>query len=61
MTGHFAGSVCVRPFLEQITQLGTKPIALALLRFGVASAIGNVAGGRMADTSIRLHSPSPPR
>ncbi|MGV1987134.1 MFS transporter [Agrobacterium sp. 22-221-1] len=54
MTGHFAGSVYVRPFLEQVTQLGTKPIALALLGFGVASVIGNVAGGRMADTSIRL-------
>lgn len=49
MTGHFAGSVYVRPFLEQITQLGTKPIALALLGFGVASVIGNVAGGRIAD------------
>ncbi|MGP4668791.1 MFS transporter [Agrobacterium pusense] len=54
MTGHFAGSVYVRPFLEQVTLLGTTPIALALLGFGVASVIGNVAGGRMADASIRL-------
>lgn len=54
MTGHFAGSVYVRPFLEQVTLLDTTPIALALLGFGVASVIGNVLGGRMADTSIRL-------
>ncbi|MCZ7470232.1 MFS transporter [Agrobacterium sp. O3.4] len=54
MTGHFAGSVYVRPFLEQVTLLETTPIALALLGFGVASVIGNVLGGRMADTSIRL-------
>ncbi|NTJ67681.1 MFS transporter [Agrobacterium rhizogenes] len=54
MTGHFAGSVYVRPFLEQVTLLGTGSIALALLGFGVASVIGNVAGGRMADASIRL-------
>ncbi|SCB45139.1 MFS transporter [Rhizobium multihospitium] len=54
MTGHFAGSVYVRPFLEQVTLLETRSIALALLGFGIASVIGNVAGGRMADTSIRL-------
>ncbi|RWE74374.1 MFS transporter [Mesorhizobium sp.] len=54
MTGHFAGSVYVRPFLEQVTQLATGPIALALLGFGVAAVIGNVAGGRMADANIRL-------
>ncbi|AJD44312.1 purine ribonucleoside transporter protein NepI (plasmid) [Rhizobium gallicum bv. gallicum R602sp] len=54
MTGHFAGSVYVRPFLEQVTLLETESIALALLGFGIASVIGNVAGGRMADASIRL-------
>ena len=54
MTGHFAGSVYVRPFLEQVTLLETGPIALALLGFGIASVIGNVAGGRMADASIRM-------
>ncbi|QYA16141.1 MFS transporter [Rhizobium sp. AB2/73] len=54
MTGHFAGSVYVRPFLEQVTLLETRSIALALLGFGIASVIGNVAGGRMADASIRL-------
>ncbi|WEX75139.1 MFS transporter [Sinorhizobium numidicum] len=54
MTGHFAGSVYVRPFLEQVTLLETGPIALVLLGFGIAAVIGNVAGGRMADASIRM-------
>ncbi|MBB6488617.1 MFS transporter [Rhizobium lusitanum] len=54
MTGHFAGSVYVRPFLEKVTLLETGSIALALLGFGVASVVGNIAGGRMADASIRL-------
>jgi MFS transporter, DHA1 family, purine ribonucleoside efflux pump len=54
MTGHFAGSVYVRPFLEKVTLLDTGPIAMALLGFGIASVIGNVAGGRMADASIRM-------
>ncbi|MBZ5762348.1 MFS transporter [Rhizobium sp. VS19-DR104.2] len=54
MTGHFAGSVYVRPFLEQITHLTTGPIALALLGFGIAAVIGNIAGGRMADANIRI-------
>lgn len=54
MTGHFAGSVYVRPFLEQVTLLETGSIALALLGFGVAAVLGNVAGGRMADANIRM-------
>jgi DHA1 family purine ribonucleoside efflux pump-like MFS transporter len=53
MTGHFAGSVYLRPFLEQVTQLATGPIALALLGFGIAAVIGNVVGGRMSDANIR--------
>ncbi|MFE0013794.1 MFS transporter [Mesorhizobium sp. NPDC059054] len=54
MTGHFAGSVYVRPFLEKVTLLGTGPIALALLGFGIAAVVGNIAGGRMADANIRM-------
>ncbi|MEP7455486.1 MFS transporter [Phyllobacterium sp. SB3] len=54
MTGHFSGSVYVRPFLEQVTLLGTGPIALALLGFGIAAVVGNIAGGRMADANIRI-------
>ncbi|KXG85432.1 MFS transporter [Agrobacterium bohemicum] len=54
MTGHFAGSIYVRPFLEQVTLLDTQSIALALLGFGIASVLGNVAGGKMADASVRM-------
>ncbi|CCM78446.1 MFS transporter [Rhizobium mesoamericanum] len=54
MTGHFAGSVYVRPFLENVTLLQTWPIAMALLGFGIASVIGNIAGGRVADLNIRM-------
>ena len=54
MTGHFAGSVYVRPFLEHVTLLATGPIALALLGFGIAAVVGNIAGGRMADANIRV-------
>jgi DHA1 family purine ribonucleoside efflux pump-like MFS transporter len=54
MTGHFAGSVYVRPFLEQVTLLAAGPIALVLLGFGIAAVVGNVAGGRMADANVRL-------
>ncbi|TPK05455.1 MFS transporter [Mesorhizobium sp. B2-5-9] len=54
MTGHFAGSVYVRPFLEHVTLLATGPIALALLGFGIAAVIGNIAGGRMADANIHM-------
>jgi DHA1 family purine ribonucleoside efflux pump-like MFS transporter len=54
MTGHFAGSVYVRPFLEQVTLLETGSIAMALLGFGIAAVLGNVAGGRMADANIRM-------
>lgn len=54
MTGHFAGSVYVRPFLEHVTLLATGPIALALLGFGLAAVVGNIAGGRLADTNIRM-------
>ncbi len=55
MTGHFAGSVYVRPFLEQVTLLTTGPIALALLGFGIAAVIGNMAGAAWPiPISVRL-------
>jgi len=54
MTGHFSGSVYVRPFLEQVTLLTTGPIALPLLGFGIAAVIENIAGGRMADANIHM-------
>lgn len=54
MTGHFAGSVYIRPFLEYETGLGTDPIAIALLGFGIAAVLGNIAGGKLADINIRM-------
>ena len=44
----------MRPFLEHVTLLATGPIALALLGFGIAAVIGNIAGGRMADANIHV-------
>ncbi|TIU30956.1 MAG: MFS transporter, partial [Mesorhizobium sp.] len=46
--------VYVRPFLEHVTLLATGPIAMALLGFGIAAVIGNIAGGRMADANIHM-------
>lgn len=54
VTGHFAGFVYVRAFLEQVTQLPATSVAWALLGYGVASVIGNVVGGRMADANVRV-------
>lgn len=51
MAGHMAGSVYVRPFLEQVTALSTNMIALALGGFGLAAVIGNLAAGRLADAN----------
>ncbi len=53
VTGHFSAFVYVRAYLEQVTLLPTTTVALALLGYGVASVVGNVVGGRMADTNVR--------
>lgn len=53
VTGHFSAFVYVRAYLEQVTLLPTTTVALALLGYGVASVVGNVAGGKMADTNVR--------
>jgi DHA1 family purine ribonucleoside efflux pump-like MFS transporter len=54
VTGHFAGFVYIRAFLEQVTQMPTNSVAVALLGYGVASVVGNIAGGRMADANVRV-------
>lgn len=51
--GHFAGFVYVRPYLEQITELPATLVAATLLGYGIASVVGNVAGGRFADANVR--------
>ena len=53
VTGHFSAFVYVRPYLEQVTLLPTATVALALLGYGVASVVGNVVGGKMADANVR--------
>lgn len=53
ITGHMSAFVYVRPFLEQVTLMSTSSVALALLAFGLASVVGNVIGGRMADVNVR--------
>ena len=53
ISGHMAGSVYVRPFLEEIAGLSTALIALALAGFGAAAVVGTVAGGKLADLNSR--------
>ncbi|QQR37081.1 MFS transporter [Devosia oryziradicis] len=53
VTGHFSAFVYVRAYLEQVTVLPASLVALALLGYGVASVVGNVVGGKMADTNVR--------
>jgi MFS transporter, DHA1 family, purine ribonucleoside efflux pump len=53
VTGHMSAFVYVRPFLEQVTLMSASSVALALLAFGVASFVGNIIGGRMADANVR--------
>lgn len=52
VTGHFAGFVYVRPFLEQVTVLPAATVALALLGYGIGSVVGNIVGGRLADVNV---------
>jgi MFS transporter, DHA1 family, purine ribonucleoside efflux pump len=52
--GHFAGFVYVRPYLEQITLLPATLVAATLLGYGLASVVGNVVGGRLADANVRI-------
>lgn len=53
IAGHMAGSVYVRPFLEEVTKLSTTMIALVLAGFGAAAVLGTVAGGKLADINAR--------
>lgn len=53
ISGHMAGSVYVRPFLEETAGLSTAMIALALAGFGAAAVLGTVAGGKLADLNTR--------
>ncbi|WAX95425.1 MFS transporter [Aminobacter sp. NyZ550] len=52
-SGHFAGFTYFRAFLEQVPALGIETISLMLLAFGIGGFFGNLAGGFMAERSLR--------
>ncbi len=49
VAGHFAGFTYVRPFLEDVPQLGVEAISLVLLAYGVGGFFGNLFGGFLAE------------
>ena len=50
--GVFALYTYVEPLLSQITHMGNTGVAITLLLFGAGSAIGNIAGGKLADRGV---------
>lgn len=52
-SGHFAGFTYFRAFLEQVPALGIETTSLVLLAFGIGGFFGNLAGGFMAERSLR--------
>lgn len=52
-SGHFAGFTYFRAFLEQVPALGIETISLVLLAFGIGGFFGNLAGGFLAERSLR--------
>lgn len=52
-SGHFAGFTYVRPFLERVPVLDIETISLVLLAYGIGGFFGNVAGGILAERSLK--------
>jgi predicted MFS family arabinose efflux permease len=52
-SGHFAGFTYVRPFLEKVPALKIETISLVLLAYGIGGFFGNLAGGFMAERSLK--------
>jgi predicted MFS family arabinose efflux permease len=52
-SGHFAGFTYVRPFLEKVPAFDIQTISLALLAYGIGGFFGNLAGGFMAERSLK--------
>ncbi|RVA70526.1 MFS transporter, partial [Mesorhizobium sp. M7A.F.Ca.CA.001.08.2.1] len=52
-SGHFAGFTYVRPFLEKVPVLDIETISLVLLAYGIGGFFGNVAGGILAERSLK--------
>ncbi|CEJ10493.1 Purine ribonucleoside efflux pump NepI [bacterium YEK0313] len=53
-SGHFAGFTYVRAFLEQVPVMDVATISLVLLAFGIGGFFGNLAGGVLAERSLRM-------
>jgi len=52
-SGHFAGFTYVRAFLEKVPVLDIETISLVLLAFGISGFFGNIAGGFLAERSLK--------
>ncbi|MBA2676763.1 MFS transporter [Ramlibacter sp.] len=50
--GHFAGFTYIRPFLERVPQFAGPELSAALLAFGIAGFLGNVAGAAAVGRSV---------
>ncbi|EKF19150.1 MFS transporter [Nitratireductor pacificus] len=53
-TGHFAFFTYIRPFLENVTQVGVTGISVILLGFGIANLAGNYLGAFLFERSMRF-------
>lgn len=54
ISGQFTGFTYIRPFLEQVPQLGVTAITFVLLGYGFGNVIGNFAGGAVAGRGVKL-------
>ncbi|WP_176478104.1 MULTISPECIES: MFS transporter [Mesorhizobium] len=59
-SGHFAGFICIRAFLENVPALNIETISLVLLAFGIGGFFGNLAGGFLAEHSLQAVAALPP-
>jgi DHA1 family inner membrane transport protein len=48
---HFAALTFIVPFLAEVTGISGAAVSVFLLAYGVATAIGSIVGGRLADRS----------
>nr|WP_321985817.1 MFS transporter [uncultured Lichenicoccus sp.] len=52
--GHFALFTFIRPYLEDVADLGIDTMALVLLGFGIANFAGTLIAGLLLERSLRL-------
>ncbi|MGX4585589.1 MFS transporter [Paenibacillus chitinolyticus] len=50
--GLFAGYTYIAPYLEEITGFTPTAVSPIMLAFGIGSAIGNIASGKLADKGL---------